>query len=471
GPPASTTLPGVDGRRSGADRVRRGGGSPGRSDPPGPRRAPDRGRRSARSRRGRLPRAPLRARGGGRAGPAGRRRARTSPSPARVPLRGTRLLGRPRRLLRSAQQPSERGPEPPARHPDHSVPRAHRGRAPARSGDGGDRAARTLHHRRPHRGRAGAARSLQPRRPLDHRELPGTGQPRPRAAGPARARALRAGGQPPVPDPDARQPEGRLLASRGLGQGGGGHRPPARAQPGFRGGAAGPRRGLEQHGAARARGGRLGAVPRRLPQRGGSRAGAQPAPPRPPEARAAQLISMRVRGGQNLYGFSVGILMLDTQFPRIPGDMGNATTFDFPVRYHRVTGASPDRVVRQGQRELLPSFIEGARFLEREGVRAVTTNCGFLAMYQTDMAAAVSIPVFTSSLMLVPLVYRMLPPGKVVGIMTVDAPSLRPDHFAGAGITRDIPTVVAGLETEKEFTRVMLDNQMEMDVEIARQEH
>jgi Asp/Glu/hydantoin racemase len=167
----------------------------------------------------------------------------------------------------------------------------------------------------------------------------------------------------------------------------------------------------------------------------------------------------------------VGILMLDTHFPRIPGDMGNAATFDFPVLYHRVRGASPDLVVRHGQRELLPAFIEGARALEREGVRAVTTNCGFLAMFQSEVAAAVSIPVFTSSLMLVPLVHRMLPPGKAVGIMTVDASSLRPDHFTGAGITKDVPTVIAGLETEKEFTRVMLDNQLELDVDIARQEH
>jgi hypothetical protein len=155
----------------------------------------------------------------------------------------------------------------------------------------------------------------------------------------------------------------------------------------------------------------------------------------------------------------VGILMLDTQFPRIPGDMGNASTFDFPVRYHRVAGASPDRVVRQGQRELLPSFIEGARFLEREGVRAVTTNCGFLAKFQPELAAAVSIPVFTSSLMLVPLVHRMLPARRAVGILTVNASALHAEHMAGAGIA-GVPTVVAGLETEKEFTRVMLDDQL-----------
>ena len=180
---------------------------------------------------------------------------------------------------------------------------------------------------------------------------------------------------------------------------------------------------------------------------------------------------MRVQGGYNLYGFSVGILMLDTQFPRIPGDMGNATTFPFPVRYHRVPGASPDLVVRQRSRELLPAFIEGARFLAREGAQAITTNCGFLAKFQRELAAAVSVPVFTSSLLLVPMVHRMLPPGKAVGLLTIDATSLTPDDFESMGITSDIPVAVAGLETEKEFTRVLLGNQLVLDVEAARREH
>jgi Asp/Glu/hydantoin racemase len=179
----------------------------------------------------------------------------------------------------------------------------------------------------------------------------------------------------------------------------------------------------------------------------------------------------RVRGGQNIYGFSVGILMLDTRFPRIPGDMGNAATFDFPVRYHRISGASPDRVVRQGQHELLSSFVEGARVLEREGVRAITTNCGFLAKFQAELAAAVSVPVFTSSLMLVPLVHRMLPRGRAVGILTVDAKSLQEEHLRGAGISPDLPVVVAGLESEREFTRVLLGDEPELDVDAAREEH
>ncbi|MET0484113.1 MAG: aspartate/glutamate racemase family protein [Candidatus Rokuibacteriota bacterium] len=179
----------------------------------------------------------------------------------------------------------------------------------------------------------------------------------------------------------------------------------------------------------------------------------------------------RVRGGFNQYGFTVGILMLDTRFPRIPGDMGNATTYPFPVRYHRVTGANPDLVVRRGAEGLLPNFIDGARALEREGVGAITTNCGFLIKYQQQLAAAVSVPVFTSSLLLVPMVHRMLAPGRRVGLMTVNSATLQAEHLAGAGIGPDIPLAVAGMEGEKEFTRVMLGDELELDVDLAREEH
>jgi Asp/Glu/hydantoin racemase len=179
----------------------------------------------------------------------------------------------------------------------------------------------------------------------------------------------------------------------------------------------------------------------------------------------------RVRGGFNQYGFTVGILMLDTRFPRIPGDMGNATTFPFPVRYHRVVGASPDRVVRGGATGLLPAFVEGARALEREGVGAITTNCGFLVKFQRDLAASVSVPVFTSSLLVVPLVHRMLPPGRRVGVLTVNAATLTREHLDGAGIGPEVPLAIAGMEGEKEFTRVLLGDELELDVDLAREEH
>ncbi len=183
------------------------------------------------------------------------------------------------------------------------------------------------------------------------------------------------------------------------------------------------------------------------------------------------MASGRVGGGFNQYGFTVGILMLDTRFPRIPGDMGNAATFPFPVRYHRVPGADPDLVVRRGAAGLMPAFVEGAKRLESEGVGAITTNCGFLVKFQRELAAAVKVPVFTSALLLVPLVHRMLPPGRRVGIMTVNATTLGPEHLEGAGIGRDIPLAVAGMETEKEFTRVLLGDELVLDVDLAREEH
>jgi len=179
----------------------------------------------------------------------------------------------------------------------------------------------------------------------------------------------------------------------------------------------------------------------------------------------------RVRAEGDGEAFSIGVLMLDTRFPRIPGDIGNASTFDFPVRYHRVAGASPARVVRGDRRALLPLFIEGARILEAEGVRAITTSCGFLARFQAELASSVRVPVFTSSLLLVPLVHGLLPPDRVVGIMTVDASALGVDHLAGAGITPEMRVAVAGLETEEEFTRVLLADLPTLDVETARAEH
>ncbi len=177
----------------------------------------------------------------------------------------------------------------------------------------------------------------------------------------------------------------------------------------------------------------------------------------------------RVQGGPNLAGYDIGILTLETQLPRIPGDIGNAFTFPFPVRYYVVKGAFPERVVKEGDPALLQPFIEGAQFLEREGVKAITTSCGFLALFQREMAAAVNIPVFTSTLLLVPLVYRMLRPDQQVGILTVHAPSLSPRHLEAVGVV-NIPLVIMGTEQGKEFTRVMLDNEPSLDVEQAQED-
>lgn len=178
-----------------------------------------------------------------------------------------------------------------------------------------------------------------------------------------------------------------------------------------------------------------------------------------------------VRGGKRLYGFAIGILMLEARFPRIPGDMGNAHTFPFPVLYRVVEGASPTRVVRSPDEALVRPFLDAARELESAGVRAITTNCGFLIRYQTILAEAVRVPVFTSSLLQVPLLMRMLGPGRSVGVITIDAAALTWEDMAQAGITVDMPVHIAGLEREKYFTDAILNDRLELDPELSAREH
>src|ERR671921_1234872 len=91
------------------------------------------------------------------------------------------------------------------------------------------------------------------------------------------------------------------------------------------------------------------------------------------------------RGGKAIYGAPLGILMLEARFPRIPGDMGNAGTWPFPVLFRVVRGASPERVVLQGARGLLPDFVAAAQELVVLGAEAITTNCGFLSPFPQEL--------------------------------------------------------------------------------------
>ncbi|MFM7344877.1 MAG: aspartate/glutamate racemase family protein [Tagaea sp.] len=175
------------------------------------------------------------------------------------------------------------------------------------------------------------------------------------------------------------------------------------------------------------------------------------------------------RGGKAIYGAPLGILMLEAKFPRIPGDMGNATTWPFPVLYRVVLGATPEKVVLKGAAGLLPDFVAAAQELVRLGAEAITTNCGFLSLFQKELAEAVKVPVATSSLMQVPWVQATLPPGKRVGVVTVSKKSLTPRHLEAAGVPLDTP--IAGTENGTEFFRVLIEGaKTDMDVAAAERD-
>ena len=178
---------------------------------------------------------------------------------------------------------------------------------------------------------------------------------------------------------------------------------------------------------------------------------------------------MKAKGGKAVYGASVGSLMLDAQFPRIPGDIGNALTWDFPVHYKVVQHASPDRVVRRGAEGLLKSFIDAGQELVDMGADGIATNCGFLSLFQAELSAALGVPVAASALLQVPMVNTLLPAGKTCGVLTISGSTLTDEHLAAANVPHGTP--IGTTEGMREFTRAILGNEDELDVEAAAKDN
>lgn len=179
------------------------------------------------------------------------------------------------------------------------------------------------------------------------------------------------------------------------------------------------------------------------------------------------------RGGQTFYGVPLGILLLDTRFPRIPGDVGHAATWPFPVHYRVVHGAGGAEVVRELTAErFLEPFSVAALELEQSGVSLITTSCGFLVLFQRELQQRLRIPILTSSLLQLPWLLAMLPPERKVGVLTIEGKSLTDAHLAAAGVTDRARVAVQGLdEAGGYFTGQILGDQTELDVERSAREH
>lgn len=150
-------------------------------------------------------------------------------------------------------------------------------------------------------------------------------------------------------------------------------------------------------------------------------------------------------------GVSLGILVLDTRFPRLPGDIAHAGTWPFPVQYKVVRGASIDKVVHQNAQGLLPLFLDAAQELVDMGVDGITTSCGFLSIFQKELAEQCPVPVATSALLQVPLVQRLLPSKQRVGILTFAAERLSAAHLEAVGADPLTPT--GDVPADSEFRR------------------
>jgi len=172
---------------------------------------------------------------------------------------------------------------------------------------------------------------------------------------------------------------------------------------------------------------------------------------------------------QMMAGHAVGILLLNTGYPIIPGNVANASTYSYPVRFKVVEGADSPRLIG-GDPTLLEPVLTAARELVRDGCRAIVGACGYFARFQRELAQALPVPVFLSSLCQAPMVLGALQPQQQLGVLCAKQSSLDQRMLAAVGIAEDAPIVVAGMEHCPGFRGAILEDQGWMDLDQVRDE-
>lgn len=169
---------------------------------------------------------------------------------------------------------------------------------------------------------------------------------------------------------------------------------------------------------------------------------------------------------------TLGILQLEGKMAQVPGCMAYPRTFPYPVVCKVVEGSSTPRSRDQAE-AMLPLYIKAAQDLEQSGVSVITANCGLIALMQQELGAAVSVPVVTSALLMVPLVHRMLSPGSKVGILTFFTSAVQEENYRATGwSSRDVPVVLAGVSQYRSWLEFLetkevgpaLDAQLRVDL-------
>jgi len=150
--------------------------------------------------------------------------------------------------------------------------------------------------------------------------------------------------------------------------------------------------------------------------------------------------------------------------------VANASTFNFPVLYRVVDDLLIDKLIVDADPALAEPIICEARALERAGVAAITADCGYMALFQKAVAAAVNIPVFLSSWMQVPFIYHTLQPDKKVGAVVADSRYIRKEILVNAGIDDSIPLVIGGMENQLAFWSAIMEEEGTQDSDAIERE-
>lgn len=130
-------------------------------------------------------------------------------------------------------------------------------------------------------------------------------------------------------------------------------------------------------------------------------------------------------------GFAIGIIAVELIYPKIPGNVANATTYPFPVLYKKVS-FDIERLFA-GDASLKEEIIEAARSLEKDGVRAIIGACGYFAHFQKDVAEAVDVPVFLSSLCQLPMIRLSLSEKKRIAVLAASGENITEEVLEKVG--------------------------------------
>jgi len=145
------------------------------------------------------------------------------------------------------------------------------------------------------------------------------------------------------------------------------------------------------------------------------------------------------------YGMGIGIMILDDVYPGFPGDVRNASGFPYPIQYEIVEGIDIKQLIwNKDKSPCLKPILKAAKKLEKMGCRAIAAECGYFAYFQPEVADAVDIPVFMSSLLQVPLIQQIIGPKKDVGIVCYQKQFLTDTHLEKVGISLDSNYIIAG---------------------------
>lgn len=161
------------------------------------------------------------------------------------------------------------------------------------------------------------------------------------------------------------------------------------------------------------------------------------------------------RKNHTCYGMGIGIMILDDVYPGFPGDVRNASGFPYPVQYEIVEGIDIKQLLwHEDKSPCLEPILKAAKKLERMGCRAIAAECGYFAYFQPEVADAVDIPVFMSSLLQVPFIQQTIGPKKNVGIICYQKQFLTETHLQKVGINPDSNYLIAGASDEYSCTEL-----------------